>query len=342
MLNLLFLRPASVQRYPPAVAFPPPVCYIKGTSSPFCIRRPFMELRTLKSFLAVAQEENITRAARALHVTQPSLSRQIMQLEQSLGVKLFHRGKYSMTLTEHGRLLKRRAQEILALASRAERELAPGEQPVSGEIAIGCGETRNLEILSRLMADFQREYPDVRFDLYTATADDVKERMESGLADLGLLVEPVEIANYHFLKLPLREKWCLLLPADSPLAKKAALSPADLANQRLILTRRKSVQNELENWLGAYYPQVRLVATSNLSYYNRMLMVKSGLGVAACHEFSLTDPTLCLRPLTPELSNGSVLIWKKSQEFSPAVEAFLSFLSLRLPAGIMQNSHFSE
>ena len=298
-----------------------------------------MELRNLKSFLAVAREENITRAAKLLHMTQPALSRQIMQLEQSLGVKLFHRGKYNVSLTEQGRLLKRRAQEILALASRAERELVPGEQPLSGEIVVGCGETRNMEVLSRLMADFQMQYPDVQFDLYTAVADDVKERMESGLVDLGLLVEPAEIANYHFLKMPLRERWCLLLPADSPLAKKSAVVPADLANQRLILTRRKSVQNELENWLGDYYRQVKIVATTNLSYYNRMLMVKSGLGLAACHDFPLTDPNLCLSPLKPELSNGSVLIWKKAGERSPALEAFLAFLTNRLPAEEMRASH---
>ncbi len=291
-----------------------------------------MELRNLKSFLVVAREENITRAANLLHMTQPSLSRQIMQLEKELGVKLFQRRNHSVLLTEQGRLLKRRAQEIAALASKTEKELLQGEKIVSGEISIGCGETQNMEALTRLMVDFQEEYPHVSFDIYTAVADDVKERMESGLLDIGLLLEPVEITGYHFLRMPQKEKWCVLMRADSPLAERSAIKAADLAGQRLILTRRKSVKNELENWLGEFYDQIRIVGTTNLSYYNRVMMVKNGFGIAACHEFQNMDTELCLRPLIPELSNGSVLIWKKAQVFSPAVEKFLEFVKRRLSA----------
>lgn len=292
-----------------------------------------MELRNLKSFLVVAREENITRAANLLHITQPSLSRQIMQLEDELGVKLFHRSKHSIVLTEQGRLLKRRAQEIAALAAKAEKELSQSDEIVSGEISIGCGETQNMETLVRLMADFQAEYPDVTFDIYIAVADDVKERMESGILDMGLLLEPVEITNYNFLRMPQKEKWCLLMRTDSPLAEKTVIKAADLVGQNLIITKRKSVKNELENWLGEYYDQIKVVGTTNLSYYNRVLMVKNGLGIATCHEFQNLDSELCLRPIAPELSNGSVLIWKKAQVFSLAVEKFIDFSKEKLSTG---------
>lgn len=283
-----------------------------------------MELRTLKAFLVVAREENITRAANLLHLTQPSLSRQIMQLESELGVKLFHRSKHGIILTEEGRLLKRRAQEITELTDKAEKELSKREEIISGEIAIGCGETQNVEDLTRLMAAFQEEYPEVLFDIYTAIADDVKERMESGTLDLGLLLEPVEITKYNFLKMPQKEKWCILMRKDSPLAEKPVIAPADLVGQRLIFTKRRSVKNELENWLREYYDQIHVVATTNLSYYNRSIMVKAGLGIATCHAFRNIDDELCLRPLVPEIVNGSVLIWKKAQVFSPAVAKFIN------------------
>ena len=291
-----------------------------------------MELRNLKSFLLVAHEENITRAANLLHITQPSLSRQIMQLEDELGVKLFHRSGHRIVLTEQGRLLKRRAQEIAALAAKTERELSQSDETVSGEISIGCGETQNLETLARLMADFQSEHPDVTFDIYTAVADDVKERMESGILDMGLLLEPADISSYHFLRMPKTERWCALMRSDSPLAEKTAIQAADLAGQKLILTKRKSVKNELENWLGGYYDQIRIVGTTNLSYHNRAILVKNGLGIATCHEFQNADAELCLRPLMPEFSNGSVLIWKKAQTFSLAVEKFIAFSRERLRA----------
>lgn len=285
-----------------------------------------MEIRTLKSFLVIAREENITRAAGILHITQPSLSRQIMQMEEELGVKLFHRSRHHLVLTEEGRLLKRRAQEIVELSDKAEQELSRKPEVIAGEISIGCGETRNMEILTQMMVNFQKEYPDVVFDIHTAIADEVKEQMDNGIFDMGLLLEPVEIAKYNFIRMPKKERWCVLMKRDSPLAGKPVITPADLAGERLILTKRKSVKNELENWLGEYDSQVRVVATSNLSYSNRALMVKNGMGIATCHEFQNYDPELCLIPLEPEMQNGSVLIWKKAQVFTPAVVKFIEFI----------------
>lgn len=182
-----------------------------------------MELRVLRYFLTVAREENITRAARLLHLTQPTLSRQIMQLEDELGVRLFHRGRYSITLTEEGLLLKRRAQELLSLSDKTMRELSHRDETLSGEICIGCGETRNMTLLAKQMADFRRENPLVHFSIYSANADDIKERMESGSLDMGLLMEPVDIGKYEFIRMPWKEKWGALLPRDSVPAQKTLL-----------------------------------------------------------------------------------------------------------------------
>lgn len=179
-----------------------------------------MELRVLQYFLTVAREENITKAAGLLHITQPTLSRQLMQMEEELGVRLFHRGKHNILLTEEGMLLRRRAQEIIDLAEKTQKELRHEEEAISGEIAIGCGETQNMKPLSEMIASFQNEYPDVSFEIYTAIADDVKERLENGLLDMGLLLEPVEVGRYNYVKMPLRENWQVLMRKDSALAEK--------------------------------------------------------------------------------------------------------------------------
>ena len=187
-----------------------------------------MELRVLRYFLMVAREENITRAAGLLHVTQPTLSRQLIQLEEELGVKLFHRNKYRITLTEEGLLLKQRAQEIVALSDKAKQELTKSEGTLSGEIAIGCAEARSFSVLAGQIVAFRKLYPRVRFRIYSATADDVKDRMENGLLDMGLLMEPVDIGRYAFIRMPVRERYGVLVRRDSPLAEKESVRPEDL------------------------------------------------------------------------------------------------------------------
>src|SRR5699024_855475 len=206
-----------------------------------------MELRVLKYFLMAAREENITKAANLLHITQPTLSRQLMQLEEELGVKLFHRGKYHIVLTDEGMLLRRRAQEMIELEEKTKREFSKDEAQLAGEIAIGCGETRNMTFLSKKMAEFRRLHPLVHYDIYSATADDIKERMEKGILDIALLMEPVDIGKYEFVRMPQREQWGALVCADSPLADKETLSPDDLTGQPIIIAKRESVQNELAN-----------------------------------------------------------------------------------------------
>ena len=292
-----------------------------------------MELRVLKYFLTVAREENITKAANLLHITQPTLSRQLRQLEEELGIKLFQRGRHNIMLTEEGMLLRRRAQEIVDLTEKTEKELVHGAETVSGEISIGCGETQNMKPLCEMIAAFQEKYPEVVFHIYTAIADDVTERLENGVLDMGLLLEPVEISRYHFVRMPLEEKWQVLMRKDCPLAEKERIGPSDLAEMPLIIARRQSVRNLLENWFGNVAEKLRIVSTCNLSHINQSIMVESGIGVALVMDFSCNDQTLCLRPLKPEIVSGSVLVWKKNQVLPPALTRFIDYMktSLALP-----------
>lgn len=283
-----------------------------------------MELRVLQYFLVVAREENITRAAALLNITQPTLSRQLMQMEEELGVKLFHRGKHNILLTEEGLLLCRRAQEIVDLTMKAEKELKHGAEVISGEIAIGCGEARNMKPLSEMMASFRRKYPDVSFQIYTAIADDVKERLENGVLDMGLLLEPVEISRYHYVRMPLEEKWRVLMRKDSALAEKDRITPKDLAGYPLIIAKRLSVRNELENWFGQAAENLCIACTCNLSHSNQMDLVENGVGAALTMDFSCRHDMLCLRPFEPELTSGCVLVWKKDMKLSPVMTRFVA------------------
>lgn len=285
-----------------------------------------MELRVLQYFLVVAREENITKAAALLHITQPTLSRQLMQMEEELGVKLFRRGKHSIMLTEEGMMLRRRAQEIVDLTEKAAKELKRGDETVSGEISIGCGETQNMKPLSKMIASFRQKYPDVSFHFYTAIADDVKERLENGLLDMGLLLEPVEVSRYHYVRMPLREKWQVLMRRDWRLAEKQTITPEDLAGVPLIIAKRQSVRNKFENWFGYGREKLHIVSTCNLSHHNQSIMVESGIGAALVMEFVCNQDTLCLRPLEPVLESGCVLVWKKNLTLSPTIQRFIEYV----------------
>lgn len=288
-----------------------------------------MELRTLQYFLAIAQEENMTRAAAQLHVSQPSLSRQLAQLERQYKVQLFIRDKHRLILTDAGRLLRRRAQEMLLLADKAEQELL-GNHLVAGNISFGCGETKNVAVLSQHMAAFGRIHPEVTFSLFTLIADEVKDRLANGTLDFGLVLEPVDISTYNYLQYPIPESWCVLVRKDCPLAAKEVVTPEDLIGYPLIMAQRRSVRNELEHWFGPAFPQVHIWVTSNLSYSNRSLMVKNGLGVALAHEFEGINPELRQIPLSPGLIDQTYLVWNKYQELSPAVGAFVDYARQQL------------
>ena len=281
-----------------------------------------MELRVLNYFLMVAREGNITRAAQLLHVTQPTLSRQLMQLEEELGVQLFHRGKHSVSLTEEGMLLRRRAQELVSLSEKAKIELQRKQEMPAGEIAIGCGETKSMSLLSVKMVSFRQKYPLVQFSIYSAIADDIKDRIEKGLLDMGLLVEPVDISKYEFIRLPVRERWGVLVREDSPLAEKDCVAPEDLREVPLLMVQREQVKNELANWFGETYDQLEIAAYYNL-IVNAAFMVERGLGVAICFDLGAVFENLRFIPLSPRMETGSVLVWKKNQTLSSAQMRFI-------------------
>jgi len=282
-----------------------------------------MELRTLNYFLTVAREENITRAAGLLHVTQPTLSRQLQQLEEELGVKLFRRGQHQIVLTEAGLLLRRRAREMVELAEKTTQELQPSEE-VAGKISIGSGDLKSMGFLSQLLADFHRECPLVRFELYSGNSDGIKERIERGILDMGLLLEPVELSRYEILRLPVRERWGLLVPEDSEFGAKKAVTPKDLVGQPMIMPSRELMQKEVLRWLGPYAEQIQVVASGNLPY-NQTQLVRRGLGLHLTIELDCTYDGLRMVPLSPSLESSTVLAWKKAERLSTPLAALLSF-----------------
>ena len=294
-----------------------------------------MEIRVLRYFLAVVREGGINRAAEVLHITQPTLSRQLSQLEEEVGVKLFHRGARKITLTNEGILLRRRAEEILSLVDRTEKELIEQEELVEGRIVIGCGELATMQILPEMIEAFHEKYPLVSYDIFTANADLVKEQMEKGLVDIGMLLEPIDMEKFDFIRMAGKERWVVLMRPDDPLANKEVVSARDLENLPLILPRRTNVQNELLNWLGDSFQSTKVLFTSNLST-NGAIMVQKGLAYSIVIEGSLPfldKDKIIYRPLYPELTASSVLAWKKQQPFSLATGKFIEYLKCLLGIG---------
>lgn len=285
-----------------------------------------MELRLLQYFLAVVQEENISRAAEVLHVTQPTLSRQIAQLEEELGARLFTRGR-RLTLTDAGIMLRRRAEEVVSLVDKIEDEIQRHEE-ISGIISIGSGGLTASQILPAAMECFRKIYPKVQFSLYTNSAEYIKERLEQGLLDFGLLLEPVDVTRFDYLRMKNRERWGLLLRADHPLAKKENITREDLLGEPLITTNRQSIQKELESWLERPFSQLDIVATYNI-VTNVAMLVDSGVASALTIEGAVNlfgGERMVFRPLFPELSMTSVLAWKKFQPNFGAAGKFLEYL----------------
>lgn len=283
-----------------------------------------MELRVLKYFLTVAREENITRAAALLHLTQPALSRQLMRLEEELGVQLFHRGRYRIILTDEGMLLRRRAQELVDLAEKTAREFRKDPE-LHGEISIGSGDLEGMHILAGLLSSFRKLHPQVTYQLYSGNSDGIRERIEAGSLDMGLLLEPVDISKYDFIRLPVKEQWGVHVREDSSLAQKEAITARDLAEIPLIYTRRGAIQKELQHWLGSYARNIRIAATGNLPY-NMALLAGENIGAFLTIRLRCTYEGLCFRPLSPPLESCTVLAWKKTESFPPAVTALLEHI----------------
>lgn len=286
-----------------------------------------IETRLLYYFLTVAREQNITKAASVLHITQPTLSRQMSLLEEEMGVRLFIKDSRPIRLTDEGILLQRRAEEIIELIEKTQEELQAQEAQIEGTVSIGCGEIAAVRILTEMTAEFSRKYPGVVFDIYTANADQIKQRMDNGLTDIGLLLEPADTENYEYIRMPVKERWVVILPSGVPLARKEHVTAKDLAEIPVIMPSRKKVHAEVANWFGDTYEKMHVIGISNLST-NSAQMVRAGMGYALTVEGSLPfldESEICMRPMYPELYATSVLAWKRNQPFSGAVNAFIQF-----------------
>ena len=282
-----------------------------------------METRLLRYFLAVAREENITRAAESLHISQPSLSKQLMELEQELGKQLLIRGKRKITLTEEGILLRKRADEILTLIEKTERELNADTMQISGEVSIGGSPT--VSVLNAAAA-VHREYPDIQFQFYSSDATDVTERLDHGSLDLAVLLTPVDTTKYEYLSLPDSARWGLLLPESCTLANKTVVEKNDILNIPLILHHRTGLQREIAHWTQTEIEQLHITATYNVVNGTPAAFVQSGLGYLLTTDDHLPkqlDPGLCFRPLSPTLELHHALVWKRYAVFSKATELFL-------------------
>lgn len=284
-----------------------------------------MDLRVLSYFLVVAREENITKAATQLHVTQPTLSRQLMQLEEELGVKLFERSSHNIVLTQEGIFLRRRAQELVSLADRTKQELSVGNEIVSGQITIGGGEFKSSSYLAQIVADFVKEYEHVTFDVYSGNNDNVIEQMDKGLIDIGLFLAPIDISKYESVRMMQEETWGVFVRTDSPLADKKSVKKEDLIGLSLIAPNRELVQTVLPEWLGDVREKLSIKVTYNL-LYNVATMVEQGIDAALCLDLNAEYNHLKFIPLEPMLTHNTVLAWKKNQILSPAVSAFIKFL----------------
>lgn len=284
-----------------------------------------MEFRVLQYFLAIAREETISKAAESLHITQPTLSRQMKGLEEQLGKQLFIRGNQKINLTEEGILLRQRAEEIISLVEKTESEIMHSDTTISGDIYIGSGETEGMRILAKVIDTCHKEYPKIKFHLYSGNSQDV---VENGLIDFGVLIEPADISKYDFIKIPVKDKWGVLVRKDSPIASLKSITADTLKKLPLICSSQEIVKNEISGWLNDDYNKLNIVATYNL-IYNASLLVEEGSGYALGLDKLINtsgNSKLCFIPLEPKLEVGLTLIWKKYHLFSKAASYFLNQL----------------
>lgn len=287
-----------------------------------------MEIRVLKYFLAVAREGSITKAANSLHLTQPTLTRQLQDLEKELGQKLLVRG----TLTPEGIIFKKRAEEIVEIVEKTENEFRSLSDTISGDIYIGGGETDSMKYIAKIMKEIQDEYPQVKFHIYSGNAEDVTEKLDKGLLDFGVLIQPIDLSKYDYITLPEKDVWGVISRKDSPLAEKEVITLEDLIDIPLLASRQMSPKYSRDSgfldWFGEKFDNLNIVATYNL-VYNAAIMVKAGVGAAVTLDKLVNtsaDSELCFRPLSPKLESGLDIVWKKNQVFSPAAKLFLDKL----------------
>ena len=290
-----------------------------------------MELRVLRYFLAVAREQSIVRAAQSLHLSQPTLSTQLKALEQELGKQLLIRGgkgTRKVTLTQEGMILRKRAEEILSLVHKAEREISLSDEAIIGDVYIGAGETDGVRYLARAARELYQLYPGIQYHISSGNAEFVTEQLDKGLLDFGMVFGSVDPTKYHALSMPFQDVWGVLMRQDAPLAVQKAIRPQDLLDKPLILPSQAQSMATLADWFRREPSELEVVATYNLMF-NASLLVEEGLGYTiGLDNIIHTGPqdSLCFRPLSPERTAQMHLIWKKYQVFSKASEKFLEVI----------------
>ena len=289
-----------------------------------------MELRVLRYFLTLAREENISKAAEALYITQPTLSRQLAELEQELGTLLFERGKRKITLTEDGLLFRRRAQEIVDMEDKVEREFRNRNDNLGGVISIGAAETKAAALLPQIITNFRHRYPDVTFDITSDIASIVKEGIDRGILDIGLMVEPGDIDKYDFLRLGVSDRCGILMSTRSPLASKDYITIDDLADLPVLISKRPTVRSFYRNALGEKFDALNVMSTFNL-INNAAHFARQNLGYVFTIEGTVTaknEDEICFKPFYPEISQESYLVWKKYQPLSKTVKKFIEEITM--------------
>ena len=292
-----------------------------------------MEIRVLKYFITIAREQNISAAAEKLHLSQPTLSRQIKDMEDELGKQLSIRGNRKITLTEDGMILRKRAEEILDLVQKAENEIAVSDKLISGEIIIGTGEVDGVRIVAKTAKKLSEQYPNIQYNIISGDSVDIIEKLDKGLIDFAVLVGyAIDISKYHSIKLPNKETWGVLMKNDCVLAQKEYVTAQDLWDKPLIVSRQAIKGKILTDWLEKDISQLNIIAYYNL-IYNASLMVEEGLGYALCIDkiINITeDSNICFKPFYPNLEVGMDIVWKKYQVFSRASQKFLEALKQML------------
>lgn len=286
-----------------------------------------MELRVLEYFLAVAREQNISAAADFLHLTQPTLSRQLKDLEDEFGKQLFIRGNRKVTLTEDGVYFRKKAEEIVTLAHRTEAEMKNTNQTIAGDIYIGAGETDAVRNLVRVAHELQNQYNGIHFHIISGDTADLTDRLDKGLFDFCLLLGEIDQSKYEYLSLPYTDTWGILMHKDSPLAEKRAIQAQDLWDKPLILSRQILKVPQFMRWFDKPVSELNVIATYNLAF-NASIMAREHMGyVMTLDKLINTKGTdLCFRPLSPKQTIGMVLVWKKYQPQSKAAEKFIDAL----------------
>lgn len=285
-----------------------------------------MELRVLRYFWTIAEEGSISKAAGLLHITQPTLSRQLMSLEEELGVQLFIREKKRLILTEAGLYLKDRAQEIISLADKTEKEFEDQKKQLfSGTLSIGCVEANSSKVLAVFLERFISDYPQVTFNLFSGTGDDISEKLDKGLLDIGILLEPVQTEKYECLLFPEKERWGMLVEKNSALAKRKKIQPKELLKEPLLCSGRPEVQQLLADWMGHSLSELNVVGTYNL-IFNVYSLVENNVGAALMIEgavMNLKSEQTRFIPLEPEINTECVMVWKKNRVLSPVTNEFI-------------------